>query len=50
MEGAETAGKRLRREDISGVQCGVGASEEMVEEGISGGGEREEDVFLGKWR
>jgi hypothetical protein len=50
MEEAETERKQLRRADISGVECGVGAREEMVEEGGLGIGRGEEEGFLGKWR
>jgi hypothetical protein len=46
VEEAETVGKRSRREDISGVQCGVGASEEIGEEVRSGGGRGEEEGFF----
>jgi hypothetical protein len=46
VEEAETEGKRLRRAEISGVKCGGGTREEMVEEGELGG---EESGLLGKW-
>jgi hypothetical protein len=50
MEGAETVGKGLRRADISGVQLGVEASEEIGEGKTSGIGEGEGGSFWGKWR
>ncbi len=50
MEGAETVGKRLRRVDISGIQLGVEASEEIGEGRIFGIEEGAGGSFFGKWR
>jgi hypothetical protein len=50
VDEAETEGKRLRRAEISGMECGGGTREELVEEGALGGRGGEEEGLVGKWR